>query len=79
MKKRMKHAQNVRSELTNPCKDKQDVFPVAQTSPPPLMEQWKSQTVLVMSSIFCFGSVLSRVTFCFHIVKEFYAEVFQRV
>lgn len=79
MKKRMKHAQNVRSELTNLCKDKQDVFPVAQTSQQPLMEQWKSQTVLVMSSIFCFGSVLSRVTFCFHIVKEFYTEVFQRV
>ena len=51
MKKRMKHAQNVRSELTNLCKDKQDVFPVAQTSQQPLMEQWKSQTVLVMSSI----------------------------
>ena len=46
----MKHAQNVRSELTNLCKDKQDVFPVAQTSPQSLMEQWKNQTVLVMSS-----------------------------
>lgn len=48
MRRRMKHAQNVRLELTNLCKDKQDVFPAAQTSPQPSMEQWKNQTVLLI-------------------------------